>query len=210
MPGAEGSLLLLLPARSCSNAFSPGALLLPSAPEPQTPTPCPWSGSQQWAGSQLWQAPRSCSAAALLPRSPGCSRSRAGGAAAAPGDPGHRHPFSWDRPSPAGAAGHAKGRGVCASTPLGAGQGCKGLQSPAEVPARSQEGQRDRAGSQLSPEATIPSCASSVTCSSSWSEAAASALLPSPLSSSTHKVPSSPEELWLQPPHKSLVTENIY
>lgn len=118
-------------------------------------------------------------------------------------------PFSWDRLIPAGAAGDAKEK-----LPLPVLQPHSELGQPTPGSGPQQRGKpragRGRGEAQLSPEVTILRCAFPFTCSSAWSLAAASVLLPSPLSRSTHKVPATPEKLWLQHPHKSLVTENIY
>lgn len=108
-------------------------------------------------------------------------------------------PLSWDRLIPAGLP-KGKGRELPLSVLL--------PHSVLGSPHRGSDLGRGRGGSQLSPEVSILTCAFSFTCSSAW--AAASLLLPSPLSRSTHSIPTTPKKLWLQHPHKSLVTENIY
>lgn len=125
--------------------------------------------------------------------------------------PGTGTPLSWDRLIRAGAALDAKGKSCLWSYPARCWAGLQGagaahiqVQTSAEVQAQSHEGwgwitalPMSSPSHVLSPSpAAVPG-----------SEAV---LLPSPPSRSTHKVPTTPKKLWLQHPHKSLVTENIY
>lgn len=212
MPGAEESLLLLLPAPRGSNAFSPCVALLPSAPEPQTPTLCPWPGQDLSSGHDHTLArSQELQCSSSTPTQPGLPAVRAGAGWEVLQEhqqtPATGTPFSWDRLIPAGAA-------VDAKLPLRVLQPHSVLGQPTPGSRPQQRGKprarRGRGGSQLSPEAPILTCAFSFTCSYPRSEAAASVLLPSPLGRSTHRVPTKPKQLCLQHPHKSLVTENIY
>lgn len=124
MPGAgESLLLLLLPAPRGSNAFSPCMALLPSAPEPQAPTLCPWPGQDLSSGHDHTLArSQELQCSSSTPTQPGLPAVRAGAGWEVLQEhqqtPATGTPFSWDRLIPAGAAVDAKGKSclcVCCS-----------------------------------------------------------------------------------------------
>lgn len=142
----------------------------------------------------------------------GAGGRRVGGAAGAPADPYHGHPIPLGQADPSWGCCGCKGEEL--PLPVLQPHSVLGQPTPGCRPQQRDKprARRGRGGSQLSPEVTILACAFPFTCSSAWSLVAASVLLPSPLSrsTSTHEVPTTPEKLWQQHPHKSLVTENIY
>lgn len=180
VPGAERWLLL---APGGSAAFGPCVLLLPSALGPQNPpaVPTAGSGSQQWAQAPaLWQPPRSRSAAALLPRSPGCRpqsaamqagqgrREEGGRCCRSPGrPPGHRHPVGLGQADPSWGCCGCKGDDLPLRTllPRGTPQPRPDLISGCKPKAW-----RGRAGSWLSPEISILTSAFSFAPSSAREE----------------------------------------
>lgn len=176
VPGAQGLLLLLLlPAPRCSNAFSPCVLLLPSAPERQTPTPCPWPGQDLSSGHDHHFGKFPGAAVQQLYSHTAQAAGDAGG-----WEVSQAAPFSWDRLIRAGAAVDAKGKSClflcfCRSRCWAAHIQ---VQTSAKVQVQSQEGW---GGSQLSPEVTTLTCAFSSTCSSAWERG--SCLSPAPLTS---------------------------
>lgn len=181
MPGAEES-LLLLPAPRCSNAFSPCVPLLPSAPEPQTPTPCPWpgedlsSGHDHHFGNFPGAAVQQLHSHAAQAAGDAGGR-RVGGAAGAPGDPCHRLPLQLGQADPGWGCWGCKGKSClclcfyptqCWVGLQGAGAATSGSRPQQRCQPRAR---RARDGSRLSPEVTILTCPVSFTCSSAWSEA---------------------------------------
>lgn len=126
-------------------------------------------------------------------------------------------PFGWDSLVQAGAAADAKGTNClclrfCPTLVLG--RGARGWGTPQQGPDLSSErkprARRGRAGSRLSSEVTVLTCAFSFACSSAGERGSHLSPLPLPLSQSILRVLTAPRRLWLQNLHNSLVTENIY
>lgn len=192
MPGAEGwlLLLLLLPAPRCSNAFSPCVLLLPSAPESQTPTPCPRRGRDLSSGHDhhFGNFPRAAvqqlySHAAQAAGDAGGRR--VGGAAGTPGDPCHRHPAELGQADPSWGCSGCKGEELPLLLPCSVlGRAARGWGSPYPGPDLSRGASPEPGGMGVdhsSPNVTTLTCAFCFTCSRAWERG--SCLSPAPLTS---------------------------
>lgn len=157
---------------------------LRAASAPQTPPTVPTarSGSQQRAQAPaLWQFPRSRSAAALLPRSPGCrpeaqrcrqGRQEEGGRCcrSTGRPPATGTPFSWDRLVQTGDAKGTSYLCLCFCPALVMGRGARGWGTPQLGPGLSSGCKRGRAGSWLSPKVAILTRTFSFACSSAWEQ----------------------------------------